>query len=101
MGYIVGVDNIVVDAYIGSMTSWRSSDIPNQTGRTVVVTGANSGLGLVTAGALAGAGAHVVLAVRDVERGKAAAATVTGSTEVRAVLDLADLASVREFAASW
>ncbi|MGW1169134.1 oxidoreductase [Streptomyces sp. NPDC002550] len=79
---------------------WTTTDIPDQSGRTAVVTGANSGLGLATATALAAAGAHVVLAVRDTERGKAAAATVNGSVEVRR-LDLADLASVREFAADW
>jgi NAD(P)-dependent dehydrogenase (short-subunit alcohol dehydrogenase family) len=79
---------------------WNTTDIPDQTGRTAVVTGANSGLGLATATALAAAGAHVVLAVRDTERGKAAAATVNGSVEVRR-LDLADLASVREFADAW
>lgn len=85
------------------MTTWNATNLPDLTGRTVVVTGANSGLGLVTADALAHAGAHVVLAVRDVKRGAAAAATVTnakGSLEVRP-LDLADLASVREFASSW
>ncbi|GAB2625210.1 oxidoreductase [Streptomyces capparidis] len=79
---------------------WNISDIPDQAGRTAVVTGANSGLGIATVEGLAGAGAHVVLAVRDLERGKAAAATVRGSVEVRR-LDLADLASVREFAAGW
>ncbi|WP_043474385.1 oxidoreductase [Streptomyces collinus] len=80
--------------------TWHVTDIPDQTGRTAVVTGANSGLGLATVEALAGAGAHVVLAVRDPERGAAAAARVHGSVEVRR-LDLADLASVREFAAAW
>ncbi|KUO20548.1 oxidoreductase [Streptomyces dysideae] len=70
------------------------------TGRTAVVTGANSGIGLRAADALARAGAHVVFAVRDVERGRAAASTVSGSTEVRR-LDLADLSSVREFADAW
>ena len=79
---------------------WNTTDIPDQTGRSAVVTGANSGLGLATATALAAAGAHVVLAVRDTKRGEAAAATVNGSVEVRR-LDLADLASVREFAADW
>ncbi|WP_165985095.1 oxidoreductase [Streptomyces sp. YIM 98790] len=79
---------------------WDISDIPDQTGRIAVVTGANSGLGLDTVRALARAGAHVVLAVRDPRRGEAAAATVRGSVEVRR-LDLADLGSVREFAASW
>ena len=70
------------------------------TGRTVVVTGANSGLGAITARELARAGARVVLAVRDVERGEQAAAPMPGETEVRR-LDLADLASVRAFAAAW
>lgn len=79
---------------------WNTTDIPDQSGRTAVVTGANSGLGLATATALAAAGAHVVLAVRDTTRGQAAAATMNGSVEVRR-LDLADLASVRQFAADW
>ncbi|WP_329337481.1 oxidoreductase [Streptomyces sp. NBC_00663] len=80
--------------------AWNLTDLPDLTGRTAVVTGANSGLGLRTAEGLAGAGAHVVFAVRDVERGQAAAAGVRGSTEVRR-LDLADLSSVREFADGW
>jgi NAD(P)-dependent dehydrogenase (short-subunit alcohol dehydrogenase family) len=79
---------------------WNATDLPDLTGRTAVVTGANSGIGLKAAEALARAGAHVVFAVRDPERGRAAAATVHGSTEVRR-LDLADLSSVREFAADW
>jgi NAD(P)-dependent dehydrogenase (short-subunit alcohol dehydrogenase family) len=74
--------------------------IPSQAGRTVVVTGANSGLGLATARALAAAGARVVLAVRDPTRGAAAAAGLPGNTEVRR-LDLADLDSVRAFASAW
>ncbi|MFI5812924.1 oxidoreductase [Streptomyces sp. NPDC051643] len=83
-----------------SKKKWSAGDIGDQTGRTAVVTGANSGLGIATVDALARAGAHVVLAVRDPQRGEAAARTVHGSVEVRR-LDLADLASVREFAASW
>ncbi|MET8828050.1 oxidoreductase [Streptomyces sp. NPDC004610] len=79
---------------------WNTTDIPDQSGRTAVVTGGNSGIGLATARALAAAGAHVVLAVRDPDRGEAAALGVDGSVEVRR-LDLADLASVREFAAGW
>ena len=82
------------------MTPWDADQMPDQTGRTIVVTGASSGLGLVTARAMAAAGAHVVLAVRDAERGRRAAAGIDGSTEVRS-LDLADLASVRAFAEGW
>jgi NAD(P)-dependent dehydrogenase (short-subunit alcohol dehydrogenase family) len=69
-------------------------------GRTVIVTGANSGIGRSAAGALAGAGARVILAVRNTSKGEAAAASMRGETEVRQ-LDLADLASVRAFAAEW
>ncbi|GHD99855.1 oxidoreductase [Streptomyces alanosinicus] len=79
---------------------WNATHLPDLSGRTAVITGANSGLGLVTAQALARAGAHVVFAVRDLARGGAAAAKAGGSTEVRR-LDLADLDSVREFAAAW
>jgi NAD(P)-dependent dehydrogenase (short-subunit alcohol dehydrogenase family) len=79
---------------------WSTADIPPQTGRTAVVTGANSGLGLATARALAAAGARVVMAVRDQARGETAAADVPGDVEVRA-LDLADLESVRAFARDW
>jgi len=67
------------------------------TGRTVLITGANSGIGRAAASALAGAGAHVVLAVRDTDKGASAAATMPGQTEVRR-LDLASLASIHEFA---
>jgi NAD(P)-dependent dehydrogenase (short-subunit alcohol dehydrogenase family) len=70
------------------------------TGRTVVVTGANSGIGRAAADALAAAGARVVLAVRTVEKGERAAAEMSGQTEVRA-LDLASLDSVRAFAQGW
>jgi NAD(P)-dependent dehydrogenase (short-subunit alcohol dehydrogenase family) len=70
------------------------------TGRSVIITGANSGIGRAAAAALARSGARVVLAVRDTAKGKDAAATMAGETEVRR-LDLASLASVREFAAGW
>jgi NAD(P)-dependent dehydrogenase (short-subunit alcohol dehydrogenase family) len=80
--------------------SFGLADIPDMTGKTVIVTGANSGIGQVAARALAAAGASTVLAVRNVEKGEAAAAAMPGDTEVRA-LDLASLASVREFAAAW
>jgi NAD(P)-dependent dehydrogenase (short-subunit alcohol dehydrogenase family) len=69
-------------------------------GRTVVVTGASSGIGLATARVLAMAGANVVLAVRDVAKGQRAAATMSGDTEVRE-LELDNLASVRAFASAW
>ncbi|MDE3083308.1 MAG: SDR family NAD(P)-dependent oxidoreductase [Acidobacteriota bacterium] len=76
---------------------WTSADVPTLQGRSVIITGANSGIGRVAAGVLAGAGAAVTLAVRDVARGEAAAATMTGTVSVRC-LDLADLGSVRSFA---
>jgi NAD(P)-dependent dehydrogenase (short-subunit alcohol dehydrogenase family) len=79
---------------------WTIDRIPDLTGRTTIVTGGASGIGLETARALAAKGAHVVLAVRDEAKGRAAAAAITGSTEVRH-LDLADLASVRSFADDW
>ncbi len=81
-------------------TSWSTSDIPDQSGRTAVITGANSGIGRAAANALAAKGARVVLAVRNLDKGQAAAATMPGQTEVRR-LDLSDLTSVREFAADW
>jgi NAD(P)-dependent dehydrogenase (short-subunit alcohol dehydrogenase family) len=84
------------------MTSqgWSAGDLPDLSGRTFVVTGCTSGIGLVTARELARAGARVVLAVRDTARGEAAAAAFPGRPEVRQ-LDLADLASVRAFAEGW
>jgi NAD(P)-dependent dehydrogenase (short-subunit alcohol dehydrogenase family) len=82
------------------MTTFSTSSIPDMNGRTVIVTGANSGIGEVAARALAAAGARVVLAVRNVQAGRRAAAQMSGATEVRA-LDLASLASIREFAGGW
>jgi len=79
---------------------WSPDGLARLAGRTVVITGASSGIGLGAARALGRAGARVVLAVRDPARGEAAAATVPGEREVRR-LDLADLASVRAFAAEW
>ena len=79
------------------MSSWTASDLPSFAGRRVIVTGANSGLGLITARELARVGASVVLAVRNTAKGDDAAATMTGDVAVRA-LDLQDLASVRAFA---
>jgi NAD(P)-dependent dehydrogenase (short-subunit alcohol dehydrogenase family) len=82
------------------MTTFSTQDIPDQTGRTVIVTGGNSGIGFAAASALGAKGARVVLAVRNLDKGNAAAAQMPGSAEVRR-LDLASLASVREFAADW
>lgn len=79
------------------MARWTAADIPDQRGRTVVVTGANSGIGLAAARELARAGARVLLACRDLTKANTAAADLPGTTEVRA-LDLADLSSVRAFA---
>jgi NAD(P)-dependent dehydrogenase (short-subunit alcohol dehydrogenase family) len=79
------------------MTSWTAADLPSFAGRTVIVTGANSGLGAVTARELARVGAQVILAVRNPGRGEAAAREMTGDVEVRQ-LDLQNLASVRQFA---
>lgn len=82
------------------MNTWTAQDIPRLDGRTVIVTGANSGLGRATTQALSDAGARVVMAVRDVTRGTEAAAAIGGNVEVR-VLDLADLASIHGFAENW
>jgi NAD(P)-dependent dehydrogenase (short-subunit alcohol dehydrogenase family) len=83
------------------MAAWTPADIGDQSGRTFVITGANSGIGLEAARALVHAGAHVVLAVRDTEKGEQAAGDIGagagGTSEIRR-LDLADLSSVRAFA---
>ncbi len=84
------------------MSGWTAADIPDQTGRSAVVTGANSGLGLVTARELARAGASVVLACRNLEKGERAMAEVraaaTGTAPRLESLDLSCLDSVRGFA---
>jgi NAD(P)-dependent dehydrogenase (short-subunit alcohol dehydrogenase family) len=83
-------------------TKWTAESIPDQTGRTFVITGANSGLGLEATRLLAAKGAHVVMTARDGAKGEAAAARIGqdvpgASLELR-TLDLADLDSVRAFA---
>ncbi|MDO0915151.1 oxidoreductase [Streptomyces sp. DT2A-34] len=87
------------------MSGWNAHDIPDQSGRVAVVTGANSGLGYVTARELARKGARVVLACRSEARGAAAVERLVAEVpdariELRR-LDLGDLGSVREFAATW
>ncbi|BBZ26511.1 short-chain dehydrogenase [Mycolicibacterium madagascariense] len=84
--------------------TWTAADIPDQTGRVAVITGANTGLGYETATALAGRGAHVVLAVRNLDKGKAAADLIArrypGADVGVQELDLTSLASIRGAAAS-
>ncbi|MFD1936809.1 MULTISPECIES: oxidoreductase [Nonomuraea] len=84
---------------------WTLDSIPDQSGRVAVVTGANSGIGHVTAGELARRGAHVVLACRSLDRGRAALDRlrnrVPGARAELRHLDLASLDSIREFAAGW
>jgi NAD(P)-dependent dehydrogenase (short-subunit alcohol dehydrogenase family) len=77
-------------------SQWNESRLGNLTGKRIVVTGATNGVGLATARALARAGAHVVLAVRNVELGAQRASEMGGDTSV-AQLDLADQASVQAF----
>jgi NAD(P)-dependent dehydrogenase (short-subunit alcohol dehydrogenase family) len=81
---------------IAVTSPWTPTRLGDLTGKRVIVTGATNGVGLGTAHALAKAGAHVILAVRNIELGKQRAAEIGGSTEV-VKLDLADLSSVREF----
>jgi NAD(P)-dependent dehydrogenase (short-subunit alcohol dehydrogenase family) len=83
------------------MKAWTFDDIPDQTGRTAIVTGANTGIGLETARMLAQKGAHVVLACRNPEKGQAAVDRIltdkpSGSATLQA-LDLSDLESVAAF----
>jgi NAD(P)-dependent dehydrogenase (short-subunit alcohol dehydrogenase family) len=85
--------------------SWTAQDIPDQTGRTAIVTGANSGIGYVTARELARQGARVLLACRSEQRGKEAVERlhreIPGARVGYRHLDLADLSSVRAFAKGY
>lgn len=81
------------------MGGWTTDEIPDQSGRTVVITGANSGLGVRTAEALAAKGAHVLMACRNADKAAAArdqvAALASGPEPTVVTLDLADLDSIR------
>jgi NAD(P)-dependent dehydrogenase (short-subunit alcohol dehydrogenase family) len=81
-------------------SAWTAADVPGQQGRTAVITGANTGLGLETAKVLAAKGASVVLAVRNVDKGKAAAAQITAASPGADVtvhqLDLTSLDAIRK-----
>jgi len=87
------------------MAKWTADSIPDQSGRVVVVTGANSGIGLITARELARAGACLIMGVRDTARGERAAQRARSAApgiEIEVMeLDLADLASVRSFAGAF
>ncbi|WP_405808915.1 SDR family NAD(P)-dependent oxidoreductase [Streptomyces sp. NBC_01520] len=82
------------------MAKWTADQLPNMAGVTVVITGGGGGIGLVTARELARAGAHVVLAVRDVDKTRRAVDGMRGEFDVRR-LDVADLDSVHAFAGSY
>jgi len=84
---------------MSAKTKWTDADVPDQAGRVAIVTGSNTGLGLETARVLAARGAQVVLAVRDTDKGNAAAAKIIGTVPRADVkvqpLDLGSLQSVR------
>jgi len=84
---------------------WDETSIPDQSGKTIVITGSSSGLGLSTAMALAGKGAEVIMAVRNVQKGNAAAEQIGrlhANANVKVMkLDLGDLCGIRAFAAAY
>ena len=82
------------------MSKWTASGLPDMRDRTVIITGATSGIGLIAARELARAGARTVLAVRDTAKGATVAAVLSGRVEVEK-LDVSDLSSVHSFAERW
>jgi NAD(P)-dependent dehydrogenase (short-subunit alcohol dehydrogenase family) len=86
-------------------THWTASDVPDLSGKTIIVTGGNSGIGYEAAKEFARKGARVVLACRDLEKARAAIAAITGAHRGASLeamqLDLANLASVRNFASAF
>ncbi|GAA1861282.1 oxidoreductase [Asanoa iriomotensis] len=83
-----------------SRRGWTPDDIGDLAGMTAIVTGASSGLGMIEARELARAGAGVVLAVRNMDKGREVAAALPGRTEVRH-LDMSSLASIHSFVDAW
>lgn len=87
---------------MGIRDTWTAEDVPDQTGRIAVITGSNTGIGYHTAAELARHGAVVVLAVRDLDKGDAAAGRISAdhphATVVVQQLDLSSLASIRQAA---
>src|SRR4051794_25946572 len=81
-------------------SKWTPADLPSLDGRTVVITGATSGIGRAAAVELSRAGARVVLAVRNTDRGEQVVKDLENPAEVQH-LDLTDLASARKFANLW
>jgi len=94
--------HLSIVCHMSSRDKWAAQDVPDQTGRVAVITGSNTGIGYHTAEILAGHGALVVLAVRDLEKGNAAAKRIHGANPQARIevqeLDLSSLASVREAA---
>lgn len=86
-------------------TKWTADDMPDLSGKTIIVTGGNSGIGYEAAKQLAHKGAHVVLACRDMDKARAAIASITSAHAAASLeampLDLARLESVRSFAAAF
>ena len=86
-------------------TGWTEQDVPDQTGKVIIVTGGNSGIGYETVRILALRGAHVILAARNAIKGDEAVNEILSEDPSANVetqpLDLADLSSIREFAGSF